>query len=174
MVIFNKPVSEKMDNIYTTVGKDSGEINASEIKYPTLGVVFGKIEIPELKISQNLVFGDSNPDLKKGVGMFAGSHFPGESSTCLIAGHNDEKFNALKNVKDGMQIIISTNYGKYVYKISKTKVAEPTDTSAYDLDAPVDNIILYTCYPFDAPGFKTKRLFVYGEYVSGPKINIYK
>lgn len=172
-VVYEKTTTTEVRNIFVQEGKPEGMLKASEIEYPTRGTIYGLVQIPELNLSEKLVFGDSKEDLKIGVGHFAGSHFPGESSTCLIAGHNNNKFNALKNAKIGMEIIISTHYGRYVYRIRDIKVVSPDDTSAYDLNAPVENVILYTCYPFDVPGFKSKRLFVYGEYVSGPKIDIY-
>lgn len=49
-------------------------------------------------------------------------------------------------------------------------VVEETDTSAYDLDADTENIILYTCYPFGILTRTTQRYFVYGDLVSGPAV----
>ena len=34
-----------------------------------------------------------------------------------------------------------------------------------------ENLILYTCYPFDALGFTPNRYFVYAKYVSGPVLD---
>ena len=34
-----------------------------------------------------------------------------------------------------------------------------------------ENLILYTCYPFDALGFTPNRFFVYAKYVSGPVLD---
>jgi sortase A len=168
---FKRPLPSPPKNIFVTAGETSGTVPASSIVFPTRGVIFGKVEVPELGVSQNLVFGDSNVELKKGVGQFAGSHFPGESSVCLIAGHNNTQFNGLKNAKEGMEIIVSTNYGKYVYKITETHVAVAAEIGEEILSSTVESVILYTCYPFDVPGFKSNRLFVYGECISGPKID---
>ena len=34
-----------------------------------------------------------------------------------------------------------------------------------------ENLILYTCYPFDAMGFTPDRFFVYARYISGPVLD---
>ena len=34
-----------------------------------------------------------------------------------------------------------------------------------------ENLILYTCYPFDALGFTPNRYFVYASYTSGPELD---
>ena len=49
-------------------------------------------------------------------------------------------------------------------------VVQETDTTAYDLDADTENIILYTCYPFGILTRTTQRYFVYGDLVSGPAL----
>ena len=35
-----------------------------------------------------------------------------------------------------------------------------------------ENLILYTCYPFDSLGYTPFRFFVYADYVSGPALTI--
>ena len=60
-------------------------------------------------------------------------------------------------------------YGNYVYTIVNTKIADASDESAYDLKKKEENVILYTCYPFNAYQTPT-RYFVYAKYISGPKI----
>ena len=74
----------------------------------------------------------------------------------------------------GSTIEISTNYGQYVYEITGTKITTAQDNTAYDLDSEEENLVLYTCYPFDQIGLTPERYFVYAKYLSGPKINIYE
>lgn len=151
------------------IAYDKDHIPSSAITFPTLETRYGAISINGSSIQDcPLFFGDTNKCLKNGVGQYAGSSFPGCGSTVLIAGHNNGYFNGLKDVKTGDIITISTNYGTYEYRVTKTELHNSTDSSAYDLTADKENIVLYTCYPFNALGLTPQRFFVYGEYVSGP------
>ena len=152
-----------------------GTVNASDITYPTYGSVYGEIEIytNNTVYKVPLVFGDNNAALKRGGGQYLGSHFPGEGSTILVSGHNTNYFNCLKYTKVGEIIEIKTNYGKYKYEITDVSAKHKTDTTAYDLNAEKETLVLYTCYPFDVVGFKVNRYFVTAILVSGPQIDPY-
>ncbi|MDF2568387.1 MAG: hypothetical protein K0R90_1843, partial [Oscillospiraceae bacterium] len=41
---------------------------------------------------------------------------------------------------------------------------------AYDLSQKKEQLILYTCYPFNTLGLTSKRFFVYADKISGPQI----
>lgn len=149
----------------------SGTIKASKVAFPTYGDKYGHLTIDGTKVKTDVFFGDGSRELRLGVGQYMGSSFPGLSSTVLIGGHNNTFFNDLKSAKVGKKIRLITNYGQYVYKITKTEVRPHTDKTAYDLSATKENIVLYTCYPFNMLGLTKDRFFVYGEFVSGPKVN---
>lgn len=153
---------------------DSSAMKASEITLPEYGARFGTLAIEGTEVSCSLFFGDSNKELKNGVGIYNGSFVPGYGRTILVAGHNNTFFNDLQSAKVGSKINVTTNYGQYVYEITQTKITTDTDTSAYDLSKQEENIVLYTCYPFDTLGLTPQRYFVYGKYVSGPEINMYE
>ena len=70
----------------------------------------------------------------------------------------------------GSEMCIRDSYGTYVYEITDMQVATDTDTSAYDLDAAEENIILYTCYPLGQTALTDLRYFIYGRFVSGPAL----
>lgn len=155
-----------------SVVPSSGVVRLSEIKFPSLGTMFGNLSIENTDVKNvNLYFGDGLQEIRYGVGVYNGGSVPGGVGTTLIAGHNNTYFHGLKDVKIGYNINIKTNYGKYIYKITGTKVADHNDTSAYTLYNGEHDIILYTCYPFDVLGFKTNRYFVYADLVSGPIID---
>lgn len=67
-------------------------------------------------------------------------------------------------------ITVTTAYGTYIYEITDMRVANANDTSAYDMDAPEEKIILYTCYPLGQVSLTDMRYFIYGKYVSGPRL----
>ena len=155
-----------------TVKNAKGElvINAEAVKYPSYGVQFGEVVIKDCGIECPLFMGDGDIPLSNGAGVYYGSFIPGYGGTTLIAGHNNTYFNGLKKAERGQEIIIRTSYGNYKYKIRETAVKDALDTSAYDLSADYENLILYTCYPFDEVGISSKRLFVYADLIDGMAI----
>lgn len=77
----------------------------------------------------------------------------------------------LKTQQSVRSVEIKTSYGNYIYEITDTAVKKATDRTAYDLSADYENLIMYTCYPFDALGLTTQRYFVYAKLVSGTPID---
>lgn len=149
-----------------------GSVPSSLIKYPTNGTKYAEITITanDTVYVIPLYFGDKPATLKRGAGHYMGSHFPGESSTVLVSGHNNTFFNCLQWVKVGDVIKLETNWGTYLYEVTETAIKKNTDTSAYDLLATEENLVLYTCYPFDKLGLTPNRFFVYTRLVSGPVV----
>lgn len=152
-----------------------GTVKASDITFPDFGSIYGDIAIYTNNTVYNvpLVFGDSRPALKRGGGQYIGSCFPGEGSTILVSGHNNNFFNCLKYTKVGEIIEITTNYGKYKYEITDISAKHNTDKTAFDLNEKHETLVLYTCYPFDVVGFKVQRYYVTAILVAGPKIDPY-
>ncbi|MEE1056185.1 MAG: class D sortase [Acutalibacteraceae bacterium] len=162
------PVSENEENS----DKDKSEtVNISDIVYPKYGEMFGELIIDDCAVDAPLFLGDNSVALRNGVGIYYGSCIPGYGKTILVAGHNSTFFNGLKNVEKGQSIVIKTSYGNYEYEITDLAVKQANDSSAYDLSADEENLILYTCYPFDELGLTSRRYFVYADYVSGPVID---
>ncbi len=147
-------------------------VPASLIVYPKNGTKYAEITITadESEYVIPLYFGDNSSILRKGAGQYLGSHFPGESSTILVSGHNNTYFNCLQYVKVGDIITLNTNYGTYKYEVTETAVKSNTDKAAYDLNAEYENLVMYTCYPFDRLGLTPNRYFVYTKLLSGPKV----
>lgn len=145
-------------------------IDISEIEYPKYGEHFGELIIEDCSINTKLFMGDGEIALRNGVGIYYGSFIPGYGGTILVAGHNNTAFNGLKNAEKGQIVTIRTSYGNYTYEITDTVVKKATDSTAYDLSADEENLIMYTCYPFDELGLTQNRFFVYGKFVSGPII----
>lgn len=174
-----KDYSTEYDNIFVPVSEDKNKdkdnkkksVAIRNVQFPKYGDLFGEIIIEDCGIDNNLFFGDGEVSLRNGIGTYNGSFIPGYGRTILLAGHNNTYYNGLKNAKKGQEVLIRTSYGNYRYKIKKTAVKDAKDRSSFDLDADYENLIMYTCYPFDEIGLTEKRFFVYADYVSGPIIN---
>lgn len=169
------PVAEESEDTSsensTSVVKEPKSVPLSSITYPKIGEQFGEIIIEDCQIHAKLFFGDGNVELNNGVGIYPGSFIPGYGKTMLMAGHNNTYFNGLKYAKVGQKVKIRTSYGNYTYEITDIKVKDHNDRTAYDLAAQTENLIMYTCYPFDELGLTPNRCFVYAKFVSGPVID---
>ena len=164
---FNKEAA----NIYQGPIQDKGgTLKKAEVVFPSEGETFGKIRIASVGIEASLIYGDNIKNMRKGVEVYSGTYLPGEDRTILIGGHNNTHFRTLKNVKTGDKVELQTNYGTYIYEVTGSRIARFDDTSAYDLTRAEENLILYTCYNESKIGATPNRTFVYGKYVSGPKI----
>lgn len=138
--------------------------------YPQNDDYVGRLTIEGTAVDCGVYYGDSETQFSKGAGVSMGSCIPGEGSTVMIGAHTGTYFRDLESVEEGADITIVTDYGEYHYTVARCAVVEETDTTAYDLDAPAENIILFTCYPFGILTRTTQRYLVYGHYVSGPAI----
>lgn len=162
--------SNSFENIFVPTTNTADTIDASEVEFPNIDKQFGELKIKDRDVDAKLFFGDGKIPLRNGVGIYAGSFIPGYGKTILVAGHNNTYFNGLKNVKKGDIVKINTSYGNYEYKVRDTKLCNAKSKKSYDLNADKENLILYTCYPFDTIGLTEKRFFVYADKISGPKI----
>ena len=153
---------------------DAETIPLSSITYPNEGDRYATITIEGTEVNAPVYYGDNTTILNQGVGTYkddSRAGIPGESKTILLAGHNNTFFNDLQSVEVGDVVTIETHYGTYTYTVEECKVLEYNDTSAYDFTRTDENLILYTCYPFDALGFTSQRYFVYASYTSGPMLD---
>jgi len=129
--------------------------------------------IPSLNISAPIIADVDGNDkdayfkaLQGGVAQYKGTSKPGEGGNIFIFGHSSyywwdpgkykEIFRNLEDIKAGDDISVWNNSKEYKYKVTSTKVVEPTDVSVLN---PTKNeqLTLMTCVP---PGTAEKRLIV--------------
>ena len=166
-----KNIFVPVENVNNSENSADSTVDIDTIEYPKYSNMFGELIIEDCGIDNNLFFGDGDVALRNGVGVYNGSFPPGYGRTILVAGHNNTYFNGLKYAEPGQKVLIRTSYGNYEYEITDTAVKKATDATAYDLSADYENLIMYTCYPFDELGLTAKRFFVYAKFVSGPQID---
>ncbi|MCY6369575.1 class D sortase [Clostridium ganghwense] len=131
---------------------------------PTKSEVIGKLTITSTKEILPIIYGTSDSDLEKGVGLYTSTSLPGENGNCLLFGHRDGAFKGLKNIKLDDKIFIETSVGKLVYKVIDTKITLPNDPEILkSYDEPM--LTLVTCYPFNYIGSAPKRFIVTAELI---------
>lgn len=140
--------------------------------YPEAGDKLGHLTVSGTTVDCDVYYGDSENEFSKGAGTYKGAKIPGEGGTILMGGHTGTYFRDFESVEVGDDVTFTTSYGEYHYVVTGTKVALDTDTTAYDLDAAEENLIMYTCYPFGIVNPTDERFFVYCDYVSGPALEL--
>lgn len=137
------------------------------VEYPNFGDIWARIIINSADIESNVYHGDTLDLLKYGVGHHAGSYFPGEGGTILIAGHNSTRdFGRLPKTQIGDEIVIKAVYGTYTYKIYDYEIIEAKALNEkLEINDNKEILMVYTCYPVDTPGYKSKRYVVYASLV---------
>ena len=103
----------------------------------------------EHKIDQIVLAGDSGSALAFAPGMNLQAAKPGKGGTVLISGHRDTHFRFLQNLKPGANLTLETQDGNYRYRIGETRVVD-SRTTRVDPTIGKDQLVLVTCYPFDA------------------------
>ena len=160
----------------TAVKKSSDEYRESSynfetnklINYPKYGKKYATLRIKSINLELPIYHGDTLKILRHGVGHFAGSYFPGENGTIILAAHNTKGyFDKLDELKNGDKIIINADYASFEYEVYDTKIVKETEEDAFEIQHNEERLIMYTCYPINQNivGRKTKRYVVYAKKV---------
>jgi sortase A len=121
--------------------------------------VFGRIEIPRLRISALIAEGTQPAQLDRAVGHITTTAFPGKPGNCALAGHRDSFLRGLGEVRESDVILIDTLQGTYTYVVEWGAVVEPRRLDVLDPTA-VPSLTLVTCYPFAFVGPAPQRFVV--------------
>lgn len=155
---------------------ENQEVSFDSIKkrlavYPTWGSIWATLEIPDIGINIPVYQGDTLDILQYGAGHFSGSYFPGEGGSIVLAAHNSRQhFMYLPRLDLGAKIIIRANYGTFTYEVVDAKVIKDNDMASIPIQTEEEILMLYTCYPTNTIGFKSRRYVIYTELV-GVELN---
>jgi sortase A len=132
---------------------------AQPLEHPRPGDLVAKLSIPRLGTELYVFEGTDVNELRLGPGHMSGTALPGAKGNCVIAGHRDTHFRALKDIHQGDDIVLETKRGRFVYTVGATAIVLPTNTSSLEpARSAVLNLI--TCYPFYYLGNAPKRFVV--------------
>lgn len=153
------------------VKEDDGTLTVkrSDVGIAEYGEMYAYVRCTRIALDAPVYKGDDEDILRHGVGQNFASGQPGFGKLVLLSGHNNTYFNALKNIAVDDIIEIETSYGTYEYKVTEMKVVDSKDETAYDFMIDHEQLIMYTCYPFDMLSTTPYRYFVYADLVSGPE-----
>jgi sortase A len=123
-------------------------------------VQIGSIEIPKLGVSKDLLEGVSLTVLNQGPGHWPGTAMPGHRGNAVIAGHrtsHDRPFRHIDQLVPGDDVILTTQDGRFVYKVTSTEIVLPTAIRI--ISQSQDNTAtLFACNP---PGSTRQRIVIH-------------
>ncbi len=82
-------------------------------------------------------------------GHLQGTVVPGQKGISIIGGHRDAHFRFLEHIKPGQEILIESEVGTSRYQVAETAIRD-SNTEPLSYDGSEDQLVLITCYPFDA------------------------
>jgi sortase A len=126
------------------------------------GQAMGRIVIPRIDVSDVFVQGTDSADLRKGPGHYPDTPLPGERGTVAIAGHRTTygaPFRHIDELDPGDRIELRMPYATFTYRIERTRIVEPTETSVTDR-VDHDRLILSACHPLYSAA---KRIIVFAR-----------
>ena len=113
------------------------------------GDPLGRIRIPRIGVDEIFVEGTGTADLRRGPGHYPDTPLPGQRGTVAIAGHRTTygaPFHDVDDLRRGDAIVLAMPYGRFTYRVQRTRIVEPTATEVTD---PVgyDRLVLSACHP---------------------------
>ena len=128
------------------------------LKGPPMAV----LTVGRLGIRVPVFEGTGELQLNRGVGWIAGTARPGQDGNIGIAGHRDGFFRALKDVKTGDKLDISTLHGLRRYAVDEIEIVTPDNVGVLQRRA-APSVTLVTCYPFYFIGDAPQRWIVHAR-----------
>ena len=113
------------------------------------GDAIGRITIPRIGASYDVVEGTDESSLEKGPGHYPATAFPGLGRTVAIAGHRTTylaPFRHLDGLRPGDHILLKMPYGLFTYAVQYTRIVLPTALWV-TRDVGYERLVLSACNP---------------------------
>jgi sortase A len=130
------------------------------------GELLGVLQVQRLSLAVPVVEGSDQESLKTGAGHVEYTVLPGLPGNVGIAAHRDTTFGALRFIKRGDDVAITTPAGIHHYRVTAMTIVYPEDVQVLD-PTPNRSLTLVTCYPFHYVGHGPQRFIVHAEAVAG-------
>jgi len=128
------------------------------------GDAVGRLTIDRIHLKDVFVEGTNAPDLRKGPGHYPYTPLPGQRGTVAIAGHRTTygaPFRNIDKVKPKDVITVTMPYGRFTYRVERTRIVKPTDVWVTQRVS-YDRLILSACHPLYSAA---KRIVVFARLV---------
>ena len=156
------------------------ECKWSTLKWEISKGVYGKIKIDSIGVSSNIVWGATQSSVDNNdIAISRQASYCGSDKPIIVMGHNTNSFGKLMDIKKGAKVIITTQYGVYIYEVYSTQIARATSDGKNIVDSKGNKVIkrngnseilqLYTCYDSNGARFVAKC-----KKINGTEINMNK
>ncbi len=128
------------------------------------GDPLGRILMNRIGLSTVMVAGTDGSSLRRGPGHYPGTPLPGAGGTVGIAGHRTTygaPFRGLDRLRRGDPIELQMPYGRFTYRVERTRIVPPTATWVTQRVG-YDRLILSACHPLYSAA---KRIVVFARLV---------
>ncbi|MEJ7798548.1 MAG: class E sortase [Solirubrobacteraceae bacterium] len=127
------------------------------------GAAVARIRIPRIDVSSAVVNGTDDASLRKGPAFYDDAPFPGAPGTVAVAGHRTTygaPFRSINKLRKGDEITIEMpSYGRFTYKVERTRIVAPTEVSVVKRVS-YDRLVLSACHPLYSAA---KRIVVFAR-----------
>jgi sortase A len=134
-----------------------------DMRHPVNGVDFA-INIPKLNYFAAVKEGISTGVLYSGPGHYPQTPWPGQPGMVGVAAHNVYWLN-FPTLAPGDEVDLQTRYGNYRYRVTGSRIVNPSDTTVMVPDALGYHLTLTTCWPLWAGAFATQRYVIFTDQV---------
>ena len=113
------------------------------------GEPIGRLRVPAVGLRAVVVEGTAPAALRRAPGRYTDSAMPGARGTVAIAGHRTTygaHFRRLGELRRGDRIELAMPYGRFVYRVERTRVLPPTATWV-TRRVSYDRLVLTACHP---------------------------
>jgi sortase A len=122
--------------------------------------LLGKIDIPKLKLDDDMYEGVALSTLDHGPGHWPGTALPGQPGNVVIAGHrvsHSKPFLHIDSLVPGDDVIFTVNGATYTYRVTSHEIVPPTAIGIVNQTAD-STATLFACHP---PGSVAERYVVH-------------
>ncbi|WP_315759541.1 MULTISPECIES: class GN sortase [unclassified Bradyrhizobium] len=132
-------------------------------------VPVARIEVKRLGVSTIALAGSSGQALAFGAGHVEGTAEPGEPGIAVYSAHRDTHFRFLRDVRIGDEIDVVRRDGKaFRYRADAARVVR-FDASGIDPATDRAELVLSTCWPFDALTQGPERYVLHATMIAAGK-----
>ncbi len=165
---------ESVDLYKTPISEDvSSSILTNDIAAKSYSKqAIGYIQVPsiDMKVPVYQAKSGSEEDMKEVMHYTAAhdpdTYLPGEDQKVVFTGHREEQFGKLKDIKKDDLVIVTIGENVFLYQVDELKIGDADDQEiidyVYDYNN-VDEIVMYTCYPFQKFAPIKQRFIVHAK-----------
>ena len=106
------------------------------------------LEVPRLDVRRHVLTGASGSSLAFGIGHVDGTALPNTRGNCVLAGHRDNRFAFLQELRVGDELILTTRAGRGTWTIEAVAIVHEAQINLLEASTS-RQLTLMTCYPFE-------------------------